>query len=72
MVISGDNPHTVGAIARRVGVPGAERAFDARELPDDPDELGVVLEDVSVFGRVSPQQKRDIVGALQRREHVVA
>jgi cation-transporting ATPase E len=31
-----------------------------------------VLEDVSVFGRVSPQQKRDIVGALQRREHVVA
>ncbi len=72
MVISGDNPHTVGAIARRVGVPGAERAFDARELPDDPDELGVVLEDVSVFGRVSPQQKRDIVAALQRREHVVA
>lgn len=72
MVISGDNPHTVGAIARRVGVPGAERAFDARELPEDPDELGVVLEDVSVFGRVSPQQKRDIVAALQRREHVVA
>ena len=72
MIISGDNPHTVGAIARRVGVPGAERAFDARELPEDPDELRVVLEEVSVFGRVSPQQKRDIVGALQRRGHVVA
>jgi cation-transporting P-type ATPase E len=72
MVISGDNPHTVGAIARRVGVAGAEQPFDARRLPDDPDELGEVLEEVSVFGRVSPQQKRDIVGALQRRQHVVA
>jgi cation-transporting ATPase E len=72
MIISGDNPHTVGAIARRVGVAGAEQPFDARRLPDDPDELGEVLEEVSVFGRVSPQQKRDIVGALQRRQHVVA
>ena len=62
MIISGDNPRTVGSIARRVGVAGADKAFDARELPDDPDELGVVLEDVSVFGRVSPQQKRAIVG----------
>jgi len=72
MVISGDNPRTVGAIAGQVGVPGADRAFDARELPDDPDELGAVLEEHSVFGRVSPQQKRAIVGALQRRQHVVA
>ncbi|MDQ1475964.1 MAG: cation-transporting P-type ATPase, partial [Actinomycetota bacterium] len=37
MIISGDNPHTVGAIARRVGVEGGDRAYDARELPDDPD-----------------------------------
>jgi cation-transporting P-type ATPase E len=72
VIISGDNPHTVGSIARRLGVVGAENAFDARGLPDDPDELGAVLEDVSVFGRVSPQQKRAIVGALQRRGHVVA
>ena len=72
MVISGDNPRTVGAVAARVGVPGAERAYDARELPDDPDELAAVLEDISVFGRVSPQQKRAIVGALQRHGHVVA
>ncbi|MDQ1456165.1 MAG: cation-transporting P-type ATPase [Actinomycetota bacterium] len=72
MIISGDNPHTVGAVARGVGVAGADQALDARELPDDPDELGAVLEDVSVFGRVSPQQKRAIVGALQRRGHVVA
>jgi cation-transporting ATPase E len=72
MVISGDNPHTVGAIARRVGVPDADRPVDARELPDDPDELGDALEAASVFGRVSPQQKRSIVGALQRRGHFVA
>ncbi len=72
VVISGDNPRTVGAVALRVGIAGAERAFDARELPDDSDELGALLEEVSVFGRVSPQQKRAIVGALQRRGHVVA
>ena len=41
-------------------------------LPDDPEALATVLEDHSVFGRVSPQQKRAIVGALQRRQHVVA
>jgi cation-transporting P-type ATPase E len=72
MVISGDNPQTVGSIARRVGVAGADRPYDARELPDDLDALGDVLEDYSVYGRVSPQQKRSIVGALQRRGHYVA
>jgi cation-transporting ATPase E len=72
MVISGDNPRTVGTIAGQVGVAGADRPYDARELPDDPDALAAVLEDHSVFGRVSPQQKRAIVGALQRHEHVVA
>ena len=72
VVISGDNPRTVGAIARRVGVSGADRPYDARELPEDAGPLADVLEEVSVFGRVSPQQKRAIVGALQQRGHVVA
>src|SRR5262249_46314354 len=72
VVISGDNPRTVGAIATRVGLDGGDRAYDARELPDDPEALGAVLEDISVFGRVSPQQKRAIVRAMQRRGHVVA
>ena len=74
-VISGDNPRTVGAVAAAVGVPGvsgADDAVDARTLPDDPDELAAVLETHSVFGRVAPHQKRAIVGALQRRGHVVA
>jgi cation-transporting ATPase E len=71
-VISGDNPRTVGAVARTVGVPGADRPVDARELPEDPEELADVLEGSTVFGRVTPQQKRAMVAALQRRGHVVA
>jgi cation-transporting ATPase E len=71
-VISGDNPHTVGAVAERVGLEGAQQAFDARELPDDQEALADVLEQRSVFGRVTPHQKRAIVGALQSRGHVVA
>jgi cation-transporting ATPase E len=74
-VISGDNPRTVGAVAARVGVPGISRAADAadaRELPEDLDQLADVLEGQAAFGRVTPHQKRAIVAALQRRGHVVA
>jgi cation-transporting ATPase E len=71
-VISGDNPRTVAAVAARVGLPSATAAYDARELPDDPEELAEVLETHSVFGRVTPQQKRAMVGALQLKGHVVA
>jgi cation-transporting ATPase E len=71
-VISGDNPRTVAAVAARVGLPGADGGFDARELPDDQNEMAEALEQHSVFGRVTPQQKRAIVGALQSKGHVVA
>ncbi|MCU0274059.1 MAG: HAD-IC family P-type ATPase, partial [Acidimicrobiales bacterium] len=71
-VISGDHPSTVAAVARRAGVPGADRGFDARELPDDIDELGELLETTAVFGRVTPHQKRAMVAAMQRRGRVVA
>jgi cation-transporting ATPase E len=71
-VISGDHPETVAAVARRVGLPGAEVAFDAQALPTDVDGSADVLERHSIFGRVTPQQKRAIVGALQARGHVVA
>ncbi len=71
-VISGDHPATVGAIAARVGVPGADAPVDARTLPEDPDELADIVEAASVFGRVQPHQKRAMVRALQRRGHVVA
>lgn len=71
-VVSGDNPRTVAAVAARVGLPGADDPYDARELPDDQEQLADVLETHTVFGRVTPQQKRSIVHALQSRGHVVA
>lgn len=76
-VISGDNPRTIGAVAARVGIPAGNRpgsagVVDARELPDDLDALGAAVESASVFGRVTPQQKRAMVRALQARGHVVA
>ncbi|GCD43677.1 HAD-IC family P-type ATPase [Streptomyces paromomycinus] len=71
-VISGDNAVSVGAVAAKLGMPGADSPVDARKLPTDPDEMGKVLEDGAVFGRVTPQQKRDMVGALQKRGRIVA
>src|SRR5712692_3529461 len=66
-VISGDSPLTVSAVAARVGMPHADRPADARDLPDDPGALGRLLEERSVFGRVTPQQKLAMVKALQAR-----
>jgi cation-transporting ATPase E len=71
-VISGDNPVTVAAVAREAGLPGAERAMDARDLPDDEDGLTAALEEHAVFGRVQPHQKRAMVHALQGAGHTVA
>ncbi|WP_245642497.1 HAD-IC family P-type ATPase [Nonomuraea candida] len=72
-IISGDNPLAVSAIATSLGIPGGERAIDARTLPhDDPAKLGELLDAHTVFGRVTPQQKREFVTALQARGHTVA
>lgn len=71
-VISGDNPVTVGAIAEQAGIPLAADPFDARKLPEDQEQMAEVLETHGVFGRVSPTQKRAMVGALQSRGHTVA
>jgi magnesium-transporting ATPase (P-type) len=71
-VISGDHPETVAAVARRVGARGADAPFDAQRLPTDAEGLARILEERSVFGRVTPQQKRAMVEALRARGHVVA
>jgi cation-transporting P-type ATPase E len=71
-VISGDNPQTVAAIARRAGVPQSDEPLDARELPEDAEQLADTMESHGVFGRVAPHQKRAMVAALQSRGHVVA
>ncbi len=70
-VISGDHPETVAAVARRVGL-DADEPLDAATLPGDRDGLAEALESHAIFGRVTPQQKRAMVGALQSRGHVVA
>ncbi|WP_223775302.1 HAD-IC family P-type ATPase [Streptomyces sp. 135] len=71
-VISGDNAVSVSAVAGKLGLPGAANTVDARRLPAEREEMGQALDDNSVFGRVTPQQKRDMVGALQSRGHTVA
>ncbi|MFI6119571.1 HAD-IC family P-type ATPase [Streptomyces sp. NPDC051064] len=71
-VISGDNAVSVGAVAQKLGMPGAEHPLDARRLPEDSDDMATEIERNAVFGRVTPQQKRDMVGALQSRGHTVA
>ncbi|MFF3016263.1 HAD-IC family P-type ATPase [Streptomyces sp. NPDC057939] len=71
-VISGDNAVSVGAVAGKLGLPGAQNTVDARGLPTDRTEMAAVLDGNSVFGRVTPQQKRDMVGALQSNGHTVA
>ncbi|MGW7285508.1 HAD-IC family P-type ATPase [Streptomyces sp. NPDC054847] len=71
-VISGDNAVAVGAVAAKLGLPGAGATLDARKLPAEREAMGAELDGAAVFGRVSPQQKRDMVGALQARGHTVA
>jgi len=71
-VISGDNSETVGAIAQQAGVPGAEDPIDARQAPTDTDELAGVMASHSVFGRVSPGQKQQMVDALHLGGSTVA
>ncbi|MGX1694177.1 HAD-IC family P-type ATPase [Microbacterium keratanolyticum] len=70
-IISGDSPRTVAAIAREVGLDAAD-GFDARELPEDLVELARVLDEHTVFGRVTPEQKKLMVSALQQAGHTVA
>ena len=70
-VISGDDPRTVSSIARVVGVPGADAYVDATTL-DTPAKIDAAVERYHVFGRVTPQQKRELVQALKRRGHTVA
>jgi cation-transporting ATPase E len=71
-VISGDHPETVAAVAGQVGLDGSGRTVDSRLLPEDPGELADLMETGVIFGRVTPQQKREMVRALQSRGHVVA
>lgn len=71
-IISGDSPQTVKALAERAGVKLTGEAFDARSLPEGLDEIAEILERNQILGRVTPEQKRNIVLAMQGRGRVVA
>lgn len=70
-VISGDNPSTVSAVAAQAGIQGADRFVDAATLKETADFDRAVRE-YTVFGRVTPDQKRKLVKALQKAGHTVA
>ncbi|CAL8973084.1 Calcium-transporting ATPase CtpE [Propionicimonas sp. T2.31MG-18] len=70
-VISGDNATSVGAVTGSLGVETGD-VVDARTLPEDDQEFADRVQSAGVFGRVTPQQKRQMVAALQSRGHNVA
>ncbi len=70
-VISGDNAMAVSEVAKRAGIKGAESYVDARTLETDED-IAEAIEKYTVFGRVTPDQKRKFVRALKAEGHTVA
>ena len=70
-VISGDNPVTVSEIAKEAKIHNAEMYVDATTLLSDSD-INNAIEKYTVFGRVTPEQKRKFVKALQKKGHTVA
>ena len=70
-VISGDNPLTVSEVARRAGIPDAEKFVDARTLTSE-EAIREAAGRYTVFGRVTPAQKRSLVQALKAEGHTVA
>ncbi len=71
-VLSGDDPHTVAALARQVGLDGGQPVNGAELDPLTDADLDRVVAGATVFGRVAPEQKERLVAALRRRGHHVA
>ncbi len=70
-VISGDSPVTASEVARRAGIPGAERYVDTGTLTTE-QEIYEAAEGYTVFGRVTPQMKKKLILAMKKRGHTVA
>jgi cation-transporting P-type ATPase E len=71
-LLSGDHPATVAAIAARVGLSGSGDPIDGKTIQESDPDLLAVVRTASLFGRVSPEQKRNIVSALRASGHTVA
>lgn len=72
-ILSGDHPHTVATLARQVGLAGTARVVSGAELEQmDEAQLPQAVEETTIFGRISPQQKEQLVRALRARGHYVA
>lgn len=72
-IISGDNPHTVAALARQAGLEGDLRVVSGTELAELSDtDFAQTAEETTIFGRITPQQKEKLVDVLCRRGHYVA
>lgn len=71
MVISGDNPETASEVAAKAGIKNAEKYIDARKLKNTAD-IDMAVRKYTVFGRVTPKQKKQIVNSLKKQGHTVA
>ena len=71
-LLSGDHPATVAAIAARVGLSTSGDPIDGKAMQESGPDLLALVRHASFFGRVSPEQKRDIVRALRAADHTVA
>lgn len=69
-ILSGDNPLTVSIVAGRAGLNGAENYVDAGELPEDIEALRQEIGKYTVFGRVSPEKKQQIIKAFEAEDKV--
>lgn len=70
-VISGDDPTTVSTIATQAGINRAQNSIDMTTVQDD-DDFGEIAAQNTVFGRVTPDQKKRLISGLQERKHTVA
>ena len=70
-IISGDNPLTIASVARQAGLEGCERFIDASTLHTQ-EEIAAAAEQCHIFGRVTPEQKKQLVQALKEQGHTVA
>lgn len=71
-IISGDNPVTVSATAKRAGVKNYDKYIDMTTVENNSYRYMEIVDEYTIFGRVTPHQKRDLVKALKKQKHTVA